>query len=238
MLSKCSVRLATQGAALVHNLMMGPLTYVGEGTGTRYTPYHIRHRTEVAGFMTFQHGDDRFYNNIFVQGWDPEAPAERGGPREKERLSGTWCFDEYPDYNEWISWFDLDVKRPSMHKLGEFQMRHLPVWIDGNAYLCGSKPWDREANKLVCEDAQLHLELVEKDGHTRLNTNLFDILGDFAGGIITSDVLGCAFEPEQRYEMPDGTAITFDSDYFGDHRGVKAAPGPFASKESLEKNLW
>lgn len=33
----------------------------------RFTPYHIPHRTEVMGFMTILHGDDRFYNNIFVQ---------------------------------------------------------------------------------------------------------------------------------------------------------------------------
>ena len=35
----------------------------------RYTPYHMPHRTEVMGFMTILHGDDRFYNNIFVQKW-------------------------------------------------------------------------------------------------------------------------------------------------------------------------
>ena len=48
-------------------------------------------------------------------------------------------------------------------------------------------------------------------------------------GIIDSDTLGCAFEPEERYENPDGSAITFDSDYFGDHRGAETLPGPFAA---------
>ena len=72
LLSDRSVKLATQGVAFVHNLIAGALTAVGKGTDNgaltlsspRYTPYHVPHRTEVAGFMTFLHGDDRFYNNI------------------------------------------------------------------------------------------------------------------------------------------------------------------------------
>lgn len=31
------------------------------------TPYHEIHGTKVMGFMTIQHGDNKFYNNIFVQ---------------------------------------------------------------------------------------------------------------------------------------------------------------------------
>ncbi len=65
----------SQGTALVHNLIAGSFTWVGDstdnGTGilasNRYRPYHVPHRTEVAGFMTILHGDARFYNNIFVQ---------------------------------------------------------------------------------------------------------------------------------------------------------------------------
>ena len=81
LLSDRSVKLATQGVAFVHNLIAGALTAVGKGTDNgaltlsspRYTPYHVPHRTEVAGFMTFLHGDDRFYNNIFVQ--QPKRPG-------------------------------------------------------------------------------------------------------------------------------------------------------------------
>ena len=65
---------------MVHNLICGSLTAVGAGTDSvvegvnraRYTPYHMPHRTEVMGFMTILHGDDRFYNNIFVQKWPAE----------------------------------------------------------------------------------------------------------------------------------------------------------------------
>jgi hypothetical protein len=69
LLSQASLRLCSQGVAMVHNLVCGALTCVGGGTGDRYTPYHMPHNTEVMGFMTFLHGDDRFMNNIFVQKW-------------------------------------------------------------------------------------------------------------------------------------------------------------------------
>ena len=72
MLSDISMRLSTQGIALVHNLINGSFSYVGSGTDNgglkfqscRYTPYHVPHSTAIAGFMTILHGDARFYNNI------------------------------------------------------------------------------------------------------------------------------------------------------------------------------
>ena len=44
-----------------------------------------------------------------------------------------------------------------------------------------------------------------------------------------SETLGKAFEPEQRFENPDGTDITFNTDYFHQHReGCSTLPGPLA----------
>ncbi|MBR2925017.1 MAG: right-handed parallel beta-helix repeat-containing protein [Clostridia bacterium] len=237
LLSEVSLRIATEGVAMVHNLMMGTLTFVGGGTGDRYTPYHIRHRTEVAGFMTILHGDDRFYNNIFVQEHPADEPVKRGGPAENERLVGTWCFDEYPTYDEWISWFDMDVARPDMGKLEKYHRSHLPVWIDGNVYLHGAKPWKNEKSNLVKEDMPI-VDLIEENGSYRLKTNLPEIIGDFRCGMITSDILGCAFEPEQRFENNDGSPITFDRDYNGNHRGMDILPGPFATAEAASEVLW
>lgn len=235
MLSEVSLRFATEGVALVHNLMLGTFTLVGGGTGTRYTPYHIRHRTEVAGFMTILHGDDRFYNNIFVQARPADAPLRRGGPNERERVVGTWQFDEYPTYDEWISWFDLDVKRPDMGKLAKYHDSHLPVWAAGNAYFAGAKAWQHEKSPFT-SDEKPYVELVEEDGHYYLRTNLPELLGDFRAEVVHSDILGKAFEPEQRFENTDGSAIHFDRDYYGDHRGVKCLPGPFAA--GCDKAVW
>ena len=49
---------------------------------------------------------------------------------------------------------------------------------------------------------------------------------------------GEAFEPEERFENPDGTDIIFNEDYLGDHRGVSTIPGPFATSEACAKQIW
>lgn len=82
------------------------------------------------------------------------------------------------------------------------------------------------------------MEIVEKDGKYYLDTNVYEYLEGFKNRMINTDVLGRAFEPEQRFENPDGTDIQFDADYFGGHRGVDVIPGPFASAEDAEKVLF
>ncbi|MCR5311692.1 MAG: right-handed parallel beta-helix repeat-containing protein [Lachnospiraceae bacterium] len=238
LLSKRALFFATEGVAVVHNLILGSFVQVGGGTGPRYTPYHIRHRTEVAGFNTILHGDDRFYNNVFVRNWGIIKDEQTGEPRKDESFPGIAQFDEYPTYDEWIKNFDLDNPRPDMGKLAKAQFDHLPVWAAGNVYLNGAKPWKKEKNKLNVKTAKVEVSLTEKNGQVFLKTNIFDFIKDYTGEIITSDTLGKAFQPEQRFENPDGSAITFDSDYFGDHRGLTAVPGPFAGKGSLKKAVW
>ena len=247
MLSRASLRLAAQGVACVHNLMLGAFTAVGGGTDmtvnginqSRYTPYHIRHRTEVAGFMTILHGDNRIYNNIFVQNWpvtQTEVKQDMGFMMADNQTVGTGVFDEYPTYEDWIAHFDLD-KPADMRKLTEYHFAHLPVWIDGNAYFNGAVSWKKEEHALIDGEHPVRVQLEKRDGGYFLNTNLYEFMGDFRDGVITSDGLGYAFEPEQRFEDPDGTAISFDRDYAGNHRGPAPLPGPFASADAAGKNL-
>lgn len=239
MLSEASLRFATQGVAMIHNLICGALTCVGEGTGWRYTPYHIPHRTEVMGFMTFLHGDDRFYNNIFVQKWPDKDVIimhdSNDGFDTENRKAGTWMFDEYPTYEEWKAQFDFSHPA-DMSALEPVHFGHLPVWTEGNAYLGGAKACKNEVNGLISSE-DVKVELLEKDGNYYLDTNIYDCLKAFRGRMINTDVLGMAFEPEQRFENPDGTDIQFDTDYFGGHQGVDVIPGPFANAEDVKKPL-
>ena len=242
LLSDVSLRIATEGIAMVHNLICGALTYVGEGTGPRYTPYHMPHRTEVMGFMTILHGDDRFYNNIFVQKWPADGFAARSDstdrPLTENREVGTHVWDGYPTYDEWIAQFDMDTDTPNMMKLAPAHESHLPVWIDGNVYFNGAKAWEKEQHNRIDTEHTVSVDLAEKDGKPVLETDLYQYLDGFRCGMIDSDILGRAFEPDQRFENPDGTAIRFDSDYLGEHRGLDILPGPFASEEEVGKALW
>ena len=242
LLSEASLRMATEGVAMVHNLICGALTCVGGGTGPRYTPYHIPHRTEVMGFMTILHGDDRFYNNIFVQKW-PAAPFtvihdSDDGQDEENREVGTHVMDEYPTYEEWIAQFDMDTDTPDMAKLAPAHEGRLPVWVEGNAYLGGAKACKNEINGLVNGEQPVQVEVELENGRPVLSTNVYELLEGFTGRRIDTQVLGKAFEPEEYFENPDGTSITFDQDYFGDHRGAHPLPGPFAGKDAVGQPLW
>ncbi|MGZ9586439.1 right-handed parallel beta-helix repeat-containing protein [Paenibacillus marinisediminis] len=54
----------SQGGAYVHNLFMGAVCALPELT--RSTPYHRAHSTDLAGLHAIEGGDDRLYNNLFV----------------------------------------------------------------------------------------------------------------------------------------------------------------------------
>ena len=248
LMSKASLRLSAQGVACVHNLILGSFTAVGSGTDfivngvnqPRYTPYHIPHRTEVAGFMTILHGDDRVYNNIFVQSRPvkaTEAKKDMGFTMMDNQVVGTAVFNDYPTYEEWITHFDMD-KPADMMALMEHHFAHLPVWINGNAYFNGAKEYNNECSKLVDTEHPIVVSLAEKEGHLYLKTNLFDFIGDFRSDAVNSDILGYAFEPNERFESPDGTDIVFDHDYYGWPRAFPALPGPFTSGEEIANPIW
>lgn len=242
LLSDVSLRMATEGLALVHNLICGSFTSVDAGCDNivegklrqRYTPYHMPHRTEVMGFMTILHGDDRFYNNIFVQKYSTVPSYETSDNRE----AGTHIFDAFPEYDEWIAKFDMDTDTPDMGKLDKFHHHYLPVWSGGNAYFNGAKAWKNEKNALVNDKDKVFVELEEKDGRPVLKTNVYGLLEGFCGSMVSTETLGKAFEPEQRFEAPDGRDIVFDCDYKGDHRGVNVIPGPFAEPAECFCDLW
>lgn len=243
MLSKAAVAIPTQGVAFVHNLTLGAFVLVNSGVDSvvngqrepRYTPYHIRHRTEVAGFMSILHGDDRIYNNIFISQHPVIDPAKVPTDNDYE-VVGTAPFDIFPSYDEWIANFMMD-REPDMRALATYHFGHLPVWIDGNAYLNGATVSKHDKHPLVKNDAGAYAKLSEADGRITLETNVYDFLKDFRDGLINSDLLGRAFEPEQRFENPDSSEIIFDRDYFGEQRGVDALPGPFA-ESAARRIVW
>ena len=231
LLSKVSVTIPSEGIACVHNLITGAFSLINSGVDSeingqrepRYTPYHIRHRTEVAGFMTILHGDDRIYNNIFVQNHPVTEPDKT--PQDCDyQVVGTSPFDIFPTYEEWSSNFGPD-KVADMMNLAKTHFGHLPVWIDGNAYFKGTTICKHEKHYYKNDTDEVKIDVVCRDGIWDVETNVFELLGDFRSDLITSDVLGKAFEPEQRFESPDGSEIIFDTDYHGKHRET-IIPGP------------
>lgn len=244
LLSPVSITIPSEGIAVIHNLVLGSFSLINSGVDSivndqrepRYTPYHIRHRTEVAGFMTILHGDDRVYNNIFVQQYKVTDKKKTAQDADYQ-VVGTAPFDIFPTYEEWADQFDF-TKNPDMGGLAKAHFGHLPVWIDGNAYFDGATVYKKEKNKLVDKKSKVSVTVSEKDGSWYVKSDLFDKLGDFTCNVLTTETLGKAFEPEQCFENPDGTPITFDKDYFGAHRDPSVIPGPFATFSSTEIKVF
>lgn len=251
-LSDKSIKLATQGVALVHNLIAGSLVAVGKGVNNgaatlsspRYTPYHMPHRTEIAGFMTILHGDCKFYNNIFIQ--QPIRPALEEGMKACEAddnewddgniICGTFKYDDYPTFDEWVKLFDGYCGMGS-EKTDRYYSK-LPVWSENNIYFNGAKPMKKEINAFVDDKNKITISYKEKDGKPMLETNLFDYLPETKCKVIHTDDIMMAFEPEEKYENPDGTPITFDTDFFGNKRTNPPIPGPFINKNEALNPLF
>ena len=242
LLSERAVKLPTQGVAFVHNLIAGSITAVGRGVkngsdkydSTRYTPIHLPHRTEITGFMSILHGDVRFYNNVFVQQPVREKLTEICAPLPGDTMEwddnnlvcGTVPYTGYMTQEQWEHCFDGYCGEGCPVNRDRYYMP-LPVWTGGNVYFNGAKPADIERDATVDTQHHITLELKQEDGVYRLETNMMEYLPTCA--TITSDTLGLAFEPEERFETPEGETIVFDTDFYGNTRSASPVPGPFCN---------
>jgi hypothetical protein len=90
----------------------------------------------------------------------------------------------------------------------------------------------------VSTDRDIFVRAEEQEDGWHLVTNLNE-QSDWAElPILSSEQLGMAFEPEQRYEQPDGSDIVFDEDIFGEKRTTKAVAGPFANWEEANRRVY
>ena len=256
-LSPRALKLATQGVALVHNIIAGGFTAVGRGTNNgaptrpspRYTPYHMKHRTEVAGFMTILHGDCKFYNNIFIQQPVCTEFAARmlndmhNDWDDSNFIVGTVPYTKYPTFDEWKAMFEGYCGMGSVTT--DRYYSELPVWAGGNLYFNGAKPMEKETDAYVNLEEKVEIDYEEKDGKFCLKTNLYELISQ---GKIPAEAVKCnlmktediapAFEPEESYENPDGSPITFDTDFFGKKRGSTVIAGPFADGSEIKEPLF
>ena len=250
LLSDHAMKLPTQGVAVVHNLIAGSFTAVGRGVDNgsnkiaspRYTPYHLPHRTEVAGFMTILHGDMRFYNNIFIQ--KPVRP----GMEEIRKIStdnpwtdgnttvGTLSYEGYPSFEEYIAMFEGYCGMGATGDRDKYYYK-LPVWAGGNAYFNNAKPMSSEKDACVDTEHEVYVRLKEEQGEYFLDTNVYDYLPEGTCTMISTETLGMAFEPEELYENPDGSPIVFKYDYYDNGRPLNPLCGPFADQTFKETPL-
>lgn len=254
MLSDRALKLPCQGVAVVHNLIAGGLVSIGIGTDNggvelkdktvRYTPYHVPHGTAIMGFMTILHGDDRFYNNIFIQKLK-RKPLEEimkkissdGNRWDDGNINvGTQVFDDkFMEFEEWNTYFEgyCGMGSPDSDRY----YMPLPIWSKGNVYLNGARHWKKEEDYYEDRENNYEIKIVKQKDGWKLVTNIQDFVKNIKTNIITTKTLGMAFEPEQRFEDYNGDDIIFDTDYFDVYRKLDTIPGPFANVETFTSVL-
>lgn len=212
-----------QGGAYLHNLCCG--TMRREDVLDRSTPYHFPHTTEVAGTTVVYSGDDRIYQNVFLGG---------AVTYTEQSLHGTEGYDGHTNsLEEYIS----DVISRGNGDLEQFKHVKQPVYIRGNAYLKGAKPYGREENTHV-SDMDPAVRIVETDGKTYLELNVEKKMLEIPTEIYNSEKLGMPRITEAAYENPDGTPIVFDTDYLDQSRNGQPAAGPIEGlKEGMNRIL-
>ena len=212
-----------QGGAYLHNLCCG--TMRREDVLDRSTPYHFPHTTEVAGTTVVYSGDDRIYQNVFLGG---------AMTYTEQSLHGTEGYDGHTNsLEEYIS----DVISRGNGDLEQFKHVKQPVYIRGNAYLKGAKPYGREENTHV-SDMDPAVRIVETDGKTYLELNVEKEMLEIPTEIYNSEKLGMPRITEAAYENPDGTPIVFDTDYLDQSRNGQPAAGPIEGlKEGMNRIL-
>ncbi len=182
--------------------------------------------------MTILHGDARFYNNIFVQTpvrEDLTAFPRQTGEYKKTMVQfvcGTHPYDGYPTAETYFSQFTQKAGQDGNNR--DIFYDHLPVYTGGNVYFNGAQPCDSESDAAIVPDHTVTLELADTEDGPVLKTDLYRYLPARNRPVVSTELLGIAFEPEQAFEQPDGSPIVFDQDYYGAHRGLSPLAGPFA----------
>ena len=215
-LSPVSLHSRSQGTAFVHNLYAGALNvFPFDG---RKTPFHKPHSTEIAGLHDNPCGDDRYYNNIFVGRPDLNWYPTR-------RLAGL-SVEEFAKCDD----------------LSAYDSARLPVWMDGNVFLRGSKPCRQEAAPLVKPEFDPGIKLIEKKDGWYLEFTLGTALAEQrARKLVTTGLLGQAAIPNAAYEQPDGAPLAIATDYFGNRRNeLNPTAGPFENpgQGELKLKVW
>ena len=208
LLSENGILNASQGTAFINNLIAGNVQM--RAASNRFTHYHFPHSTEVLGMMTVILGDDRYYNNIF---------AANNDTLNKSQFYGLNAYNDFPSAT--YQW-----KSPG--GLNNYNKQKFPVFIDGNLYVNKALPSTIETNFLENRTLNPAISLTKEGDDYYLNMTVDESFKRVKTQLVTTALLGAAFQSETPFENRDGSPITIKHDYFGKIR-TKEIPmvGPF-----------
>lgn len=176
--------------------------------------------------------------NIELHPQSRETPFQLPHSTVVGGLKTTRCGDDRYYNNIFIG----NDKEEQMKKsgLGVYKNAELPMYVDGNVYMNGARKYNKEENQLVLKDDP-NIKLEERKDGVYLSITLDKAVTKMKNQIVSSELLGKAQIPYQRFENPDGTEIIIDTDYSGNKRNLKnPSVGPFSIERSgaIKIKVW
>jgi len=121
--------------------------------------------------------------------------------------------------------------------LAVYENAELPMMVEGNVYLNGANNFKRQENQLIL-DYNPVVRIEEKSDGIFLTMNFDKQILKMKNRLVTTELLGKAKIPGQKYTNPDGSSVSIDKDFFGNKRDIKnPVPGPFEKVEKGKNRL-
>ena len=234
--SAASLEVFSQGGAFVNNLVCGSVSL--EPVIERPTPYHVPHSTQVAGYAAILGGDDRHIGNLFVGG---DATQAYGATAFKgqEAGYGTAGYNGHPAS---LADYLAHVDDPSRGDHERFMGVKQPVYIHGNVYAGGARPYEAERDPLVLADADVTVAIVDDGDEVYLETQLTQAFDDARVGLVTGRDLERVRFVDADFEERDGSPARLDTDLVGARKtaGQTYPAGPVATlaSGSARTRVW
>ncbi len=209
LLSPSSIRNLSGGIVFAHNLFRG--IDVPE-TNLRETPYFKAHSTELVDTKVIAHGDNQYYNNIFMSFDNNPWPVRMGA-----------------------------IKEGNFFGLGAYQKDTFSIRTEGNVYFDKATSFEAEMNGLENPKFKTNINLTKKQDGVYLDITLDKKWLLQKRQTVTTALIGNAQVPNLPYVHPDGTSYYLDRDYVDVQRDVdNPSPGPFSTfeKEKLTIKIW
>lgn len=176
--------------------------------------------------------------NIELRPQSRETPHQLPHSTKVAGLKTTSCGDNRYFNNIFVG--GVVEGQDMLSGLGAYAETAFPMFVDGNVYLNGARPFEQEENQLVLADDP-GIQVEETEAGVILSMTMGKSPGRLKNQLVNTDLLGKAIIPDQGFENPDGTEITIDTDYFGERRNLKnPLPGPFNfyGRENIHVQVW
>ena len=216
--SKMSMLNAAQGGAYVHNLFCGGIYRYD--VIERSTPYHYAHSTDIKGMALVYGGDDRFYNNIFLN--TMTAPST-------QYFCGTFYYNGSPATLE--DYLDRVMTKHGKGDVEYYMREKQPVYAADNYYGDGTEAFDLERNA-VCVPTASDVNIIREADGLYLEITLDPAFEAMQTQTVTTEMLGMPRITEELYENPDGSPVCVNTDLCGNTRAAHPTAGPV---EGLKK---